>query len=91
MHRQGRAREAQGAGRGNALTELFGGFPVTYVLSEFVLATRIHAIHWRRAAVGTLLVYLVSYIWLLRREYTSRSNVVPKILRAMRASRYCLA
>lgn len=56
--------------RSNALLGLFGGFLAVYMVSEFVLASRMHPIHWLGAVVGAVVIYFVTYLWLLRRSYT---------------------
>lgn len=61
-----RRREA----RGGALLGLLGGFSVAYLFSEFVLQAQIHPVHWLAAGVGAVVIYLASYLWLLRRAYT---------------------
>lgn len=67
-------RKRKQRAQGNAMLGLFGGFLAAYIVSEFMLATRMHPVHWLGAAVGAVIVYLVTYLWLLRRSYTQQNR-----------------
>ena len=60
-------RKCRRQARDNALLFLFGGFVAAYVISEFALSRQIHPIHWLGAAIGTVMFYVVGYIWFLQR------------------------
>jgi hypothetical protein len=55
---------------GNAILGLFAGFLAVYMISEVALGFTPHPVHWLAAGVGAVVVYIVSYLWLLRRSYT---------------------
>jgi ABC-type antimicrobial peptide transport system permease subunit len=60
--------------RGNAILGLLGGFLVSYIISEVGLEFTPHPLHWVAAGVGAVAIYLVTYLWLLRRSYTQQIN-----------------
>ena len=62
-------RQRRRQARSSALMGLLGGFGVAYLISEFVLRAQIHPVHWVAAGASAIVVYLVSYLWLLRRAY----------------------
>lgn len=67
-------RKRKQTARGNALLGLFGGFLVAYIISEVALGRYMHPIHWLGAASGALVLYVGSYLWLLRRYYTQQTQ-----------------
>jgi ABC-type antimicrobial peptide transport system permease subunit len=62
-------RKRKRAARGTALIALLIGFGGFYVLSELLLLSLMHPLHWLTAAIGALAAYLIAYLWLLRRAY----------------------
>lgn len=68
------ARKRKQNARGNALLGLFGGFLAAYMISEVALGRFMHPIHWTAAGVTAVVLYIGSYLWLLRRYYTRQMH-----------------
>ena len=62
-------RKRRRAARGTALIALLAGFGGFYVLSELLLLSLMHPLHWLAASIGALAAYLIAYLWLLRHTY----------------------
>ena len=63
-----RRREAVG----NAFAFLLCGFGLAYFLSEMIMQRFMHPLHWGIAGVSALVIYVVAFVWLLRRSYIRR-------------------
>ena len=68
------SRKRKQNARGNALLGLFGGFLLAYMISEAALGTLVHPIHWTAAGVTAVVLYIASYLWLLRRYYRQQMH-----------------